>query len=219
MNEQERFMLLVISRLVGYPEDNLMEGKNDLFQSLAEELEQEDIKLRLLAALEPLYQMPLQELRESYVSAFDWVEGTGLYLTAHELGDSRDRGAALILLQHIISDAGFGLADGELADYIPALYELIAVAPENVYLKALKRRLAVATKQIAEHLPPEHPYASIYQFLVSDIFGEPPVEDIRKLEHSRETTDLADMPYPILYGRDGTTRADVPAGQMRLCNE
>ncbi|MEJ1715085.1 hypothetical protein SMA37_26085, partial [Escherichia coli] len=91
--------------------------KDDLLQTIHDEIQQEDVKDRLLEALEPLYTLSLQALREAYVTTFDWTESTGLYLTAHELGDSRDRGAALILLQHIIADAGFELTDGELADY------------------------------------------------------------------------------------------------------
>ncbi|OPA73332.1 nitrate reductase molybdenum cofactor assembly chaperone [Paenibacillus selenitireducens] len=218
MNEQQRKILAVASRVVGYPEDTFSSERQILLQAIHEEVEQEELKHKLVQALEPLYALSLQELQEQYVQTFDWKEKTGLYLTAHELGDSRDRGAALILLQHIIADAGYEPAAGELADYIPALYELIAVAPDNVHLKALQRRLAVATNRIAGLLSEEHPYAPIFHMVLDDVLGKPSAEDIQKLDQSREQTDLEDMPYPILYGMDGMAKTDnAPLPHMKMC--
>lgn len=54
----------------------------------------------ILERIAPLFKMPLLELQEHYVETFDYKDKTGLYLTAHELGDSRKRGAALIKLQN-----------------------------------------------------------------------------------------------------------------------
>lgn len=82
--------------------------------------------------------VPPEELREIYVWTFDWKEKTRLYLTAHELGDSRERRAALILLQHIVRDAGFMMPSGELCDFIPLLYELLAVRSDHVHVRALE---------------------------------------------------------------------------------
>lgn len=220
MSEEQRLILAIVSRVVGYPEDTFFDEKDALLQMIREEIQQEDVRERLLDALEPLYTLSLQALREAYVTTFDWTESTGLYLTAHELGDSRDRGAALILLQHIIADAGFELADGELADYMPALYELIAVAPDNVHLKAIQLRLSVASHRIAKNLPQDHPYAPTYKLIVSDVLGVPTAEDIQKLEQSREHTDIEDMPYPILYGMDGMAKTDNPNNpmfNMKMC--
>lgn len=217
MNEEQRLTLAVVSRVAGYPDRTFHEEMSEMILTIQEEPVREETGRRLVVALEELYSIPLRELQEIYVTTFDLKEDTGLYLTAHELGDSRDRGASLILLQHIISDAGYELKDGELADYMPALYELVAVAPENVHVKALQRRLAVATKRIADHFPLKHPFKPFFRILVSDVFGEPSLEDIQRLEHKREKADLKDMPYPILYGMDGMARTDTNLSGINMC--
>ncbi|MNH86755.1 Nitrate reductase molybdenum cofactor assembly chaperone NarJ [compost metagenome] len=217
MNEDQRFILAVVSRVISYPEDSFPEELRELIQAVTEESEESGESLQLLDALNKLQDQPLRELREIYATTFDWTEATGLYLTAHELGDSRDRGPALILLQHIILDAGYELEGGELADYLPALYELVAAAPDNVHLKALRRRLAVTTKRIARLMPTENIYAPFFELLVSEVFGEPSAEDIQKLELAREQADLDDMPYPILYGMDGMAASDRPLMDMKMC--
>ncbi|MNC43814.1 Nitrate reductase-like protein NarX [compost metagenome] len=177
----------------------------------------DDQKQRLSWIISQLCGSTVTELQELYVTTFDMKEDTGLYLTAMELGDSRDRGAALILLKNIVEDAGFTPAYGELADYIPALYELLAVSDDNVHLRALERRLSVATKKIADFLPPEHPYKSCFSILISDVFGEPTAEDIEKLSHTREAADIEDLPFPILYGMDGMARGNTSMPSMNFC--
>jgi len=218
MNDKERFLLAVVSRVISYPEDSFQEDLDELIHTVMEEEIKNPVNEKLLAALQTVQDKSLRELRELYVNTFDLADATSLYLTAHELGDSRGRGAALILLQHIISDAGFDVASGELADYLPALYELVAVAPDNVHLKALRRRLAVTTNRIASRLEPtDNIYAPLFELLVDEVFGKPSAEDIQKLELSREEADLDDMPYPVLYGMDGMAATDQSLVNMRMC--
>lgn len=97
------------------------------------------------------------------------------YLTAHELGDSRERGAALILLQHI-------------------------------------------TERIRKHLSEDSPYSGLLNFLMTDVFEVPTEEEIRMLESKRESADLDEMPYPILFGMDGTARSDSDLPVYKACN-
>lgn len=120
--EDKQISLIFAARLLGYPEDDFPETARSMLEA-AREAGSPLLTERLQETSRPLLSCPLKELREQYVWAFDWKEKTGLYLTAHELGDSRERGAALILLQQIIKDAGFAAAEGELADYMPLLYE------------------------------------------------------------------------------------------------
>lgn len=215
--EAKRIGLAVAARLLGYPDDAFPEALKETVEVVTD-VEDSALKHRLEAAIRPLEALPLRELREQYVWTFDWKEKTGLYLTAHELGDSRERGAALILLQHIIGDAGFAAAAGELADYMPLLYELLAMRPDHVHVRALELRLAVATKRVADHLPGDSPYRELFAYLMEDVFGEPSEEDIRRLEAKREQADLDELPYPILYGMDGTARTGTDPGHFKMCN-
>lgn len=199
--EDKQISLIFAARLLGYPEDDFPENARSMLEA-AREAGSPLLTERLQETSRPLLSCPLKELREQYVWAFDWKEKTGLYLTAHELGDSRERGAALILLQQIIKDAGFAPAAGELADYMPLLYELLAVRPDHVHVRALELRLAVATKRICEHLAEDNPYRELLRHLVADVFGEPSEEDVRRLTEKREQADQGELPYPILYGMD-----------------
>ncbi|MDU2240301.1 MAG: nitrate reductase molybdenum cofactor assembly chaperone [Paenibacillus sp.] len=215
--EAKRIGLAVAARLLGYPDDSYPEVLKETVDAVSD-VEDCALKNRLEAAIRPLESLPLRELREQYVWTFDWKEKTGLYLTAHELGDSRERGAALILLQHIIGDAGFAASAGELADYMPLLYELLAIRPDHVHVRALELRLAVATKRVAGHLAEDSPYRELFAYLMEDVFGEPSEEDIRRLEAKREQADLDELPYPILYGMDGTARTGTDPAQFKMCN-
>ncbi|MUG87411.1 nitrate reductase molybdenum cofactor assembly chaperone [Paenibacillus timonensis] len=215
--EAKRIGLVVAAKLLGYPDDVYPEILRETAEAVSE-VEDLTLRSRLETVIRPLQSLPLRELREQYVWTFDWKEKTGLYLTAHELGDSRERGVALILLQHIIGDAGFVAAAGELADYMPLLYELLAMRPDHVHVRALDLRLAVATKRVADHLPEDSPYREVFAYLMEEVFGEPSEEDIRRLEAKREQADLDELPYPILYGMDGTARTGTDPTQFKMCN-
>ncbi|MBW4839299.1 MAG: nitrate reductase molybdenum cofactor assembly chaperone [Paenibacillaceae bacterium] len=215
--EAKRIGLVVAAKLLGYPDDVYPEILRETAEAVSE-VEDFTLRSRLETVIRPLQSLPLRELREQYVWTFDWKEKTGLYLTAHELGDSRERGAALILLQHIIGDAGFVAAAGELADYMPLLYELLAMRPDHVHVRALDLRLAVATKRVADHLPEDSPYREVFAYLMEEVFGEPSEEDIRRLEAKREQADLDELPYPVLYGMDGTARTGTDPTQFKMCN-
>ncbi|MBA9085596.1 nitrate reductase delta subunit [Fontibacillus solani] len=217
MNEEKRFILAAVARLIGYPDHRFPDERDEILLAIPEWPLGDDLRQGLSLALSQLCGNTVMELQELYVTTFDMKEDTGLYLTAMELGDSRDRGAALILLKNIVADAGFTPAYGELADYIPALYELLAVSNDNVHIKALERRLSVATKKIADYLPDGHPYKSCFSILVNDVFDEPTAEDIEKLTHTREAADIEDLPYPVLYGMDGMARGDISMPGMNFC--
>ncbi|MEF2966860.1 nitrate reductase molybdenum cofactor assembly chaperone [Paenibacillus sp. M1] len=198
--EDKRIALAVCARMLGYPEEGFHADKDELFAALRTGIGDSGLRRRTERALEPLYGVLLKDLRETYVWTFDWKEKTGLYLTAHELGDSRERGAALILLQHIVRDAGFRPAEGELSDYIPMLLELLAARPDNVHVQALELRLAAAVKEISDHLPEDSPYKGLFGLLLGDVFPPLSEEQIMKLTSKRETADLDELPYPILFG-------------------
>src|SRR5699024_1918423 len=142
----------------------------------------------------------LEDLRKLYVSTFDLRAKNGLYLTAHELGDSNKRGAALIKMQKIINQAGYDRIDDDLADYIPMLFEFLAVAPDSQDNERLIRRLAVAVQRIMENLPDENPYFNFLQVLMDVVFPRPTKKEIERLEFEREEADLEELPYPIMYG-------------------
>ncbi|MFD1360498.1 nitrate reductase molybdenum cofactor assembly chaperone [Lentibacillus salinarum] len=200
MDSQERTLLIIGSRLLAYPADNFTGELNDINACIDEDVTSSGLRNRLKTIVTTFNIFTLEDLRKLYVSTFDLRAKNGLYLTAHELGDSNKRGAALIKLQKIINQSGYERMDDDLADYIPMLFEFLAVAPESQDNERLKRRLAVAVQRIMNNLPDENPYFNFLQLLMEVVFPQPTKQEIARLEFEREEADLEELPYPIMYG-------------------
>jgi nitrate reductase delta subunit len=199
MDEQSRIVLAIASRVLSYPIDDDGQEQTDMMDAIREDLESERLRQKLSLAIKPLYQIPLPLIKELYVETFDLKEKAGLYLTAHELGDSRKRGMELITLQTMIQNEGFLYRVDELADYIPMLYEFLAVTEESEVTEQLSTRLSLATARIHKFLTADNLYLPIFSVLMEEVFEEPSVENLEKLEQAREKPDLDPMPYPLMY--------------------
>lgn len=199
MSEDQGVLLAVASRVLSYPEDSFAEEQAELYEGIEEGISSISICEELMSAIAPLYELPLTRLREQYVETFDLKENTSLYLTAHELGDSKERGTQLVLLQHIVQDAGFEVTGNQLADYIPMLLELLAVSSMNEHLQEVKSRLAVILRRILKHLPAENIYYNTLLLLTKYVFEEPASEELNRLEQRRVKADLDVLPYPLSH--------------------
>lgn len=192
-------LLVLVARFLGYPDEEFFAEKEDLKGFVKKRLSSELMAREFIKRCEPLLGFAQKDLQELYVDTFDYKEKTGLYLTAQELGDSRKRGMALIQLQKLIEESGFERLDNELADYIPMLLELLAVAEETEEVKMLHRRLAYSIHRILNHLPRENPYYGILETLMLYVFKKPSKEEIKLVENAWEEADLGQLPYPMLY--------------------
>ncbi len=196
MNKKQKAILVMASRCLDYPTVELLNMKPD-FQEIIENVFEGDNEIK--EAFLPLFRFTIREIQELYVETFDLKSKINLYLTAHELGDSNRRGAALVKLQKMINQAGFERNSEELVDYIPMLLEFLTVAPKHVELERLKRRLSVVLTYILENLNKNNPYAGIFKMLMKYVFTTPTAEEVKQLELGREEADLEELPYPIMY--------------------
>lgn len=200
MEHQDQTLLAIASRLLAYPDDHFIDEQIAIKDAINENIASAELCKELHSALKVFHRLTPEDLKKLYVATFDLKTRHGLYLTAHELGDSSKRGAAIIKLQNIISDADFERVDDELADYIPMLFEFLAAAPDSEENDRLMRRLAVAIKRIQTSMPPDNPYFNILYILMEYVFPEPTKKEIKRLEFEREDADLEELPYPIMYG-------------------
>ncbi|WP_241536032.1 nitrate reductase molybdenum cofactor assembly chaperone [Indiicoccus explosivorum] len=196
MTGYQDHLLIAASRLLSYPAGD---DERDVLDCLTEMEAPAEIRQQALAAADAIYSIPLKERMELYVATFDLKTECGLYLSAHEFGDSPKRGAALIRLQKIIGESGYERTDGELSDFIPLLFEFTAVAGAHMEKGRLMKRLGAVTQRIADHLSEEHPYRRILMVLMDAVFEAPTEEELKKMEMDREEADLEDLPYPIMY--------------------
>lgn len=199
MEQNKQTLFVIASHFLSYPLEAYADIKEDLLDYVSGQVSSETLQGELEAAFSPFFQMTLQETRELYVATFDLKSKLGLYLTAHELGDSRKRGAALIKLQKMINQAGFERNDGELADYMPMLFEFLAAAPDVKDGERLTRRLAVAVQRMHQFIYKDNPYAAILALLMTYAFETPTKEEVEQLAFDREEADLEELPYPIMY--------------------
>ncbi|MDM5189124.1 nitrate reductase molybdenum cofactor assembly chaperone [Bacillus sp. DX4.1] len=199
MTNEASTILVIMSRVFDYPDKTFYDKYSTTEEYLKNQILTLKVRKEILKRLKPLFTMPFKDLQELYVETFDYQEKTSLYLTAHELGDSRKRGAALIKLQKMICEAGYENVGKELADYIPMLLELLAVAPEGENIIRLKSRLSYAIYRIINNLPSSNPYHKVMEILMMFVFEVPKLEEITLLENQREEADLDPLPYPMIY--------------------
>lgn len=200
MIEEKNVILILASRLLSYPTKEFFEMKPDMDELVDDIFQDEKARQGIKNMYEPFFQYKEGDLQELYVETFDLKTKLGLYLTAHEMGDSNKRGAALIKLQKIINESGFERDTKELSDYIPMLLEFIAVSEGHRELERLFKRVSVVIKYLLDHIHEGNPYREIFAVLMKYVFPVPTSEELQKLEHSREEADLEEMPYPLLYG-------------------
>lgn len=199
MNRQKKIILVVASKLLGYPSADVQKLIRDLDELIEDTIDEKQLKEELKAVYASLARLESIEIQELYVETFDLKSKLGLYLTAHELGDSNKRGAALIKLQKVISQSGFERVGEELVDYIPMLFEFLAVAPKKSEVERLYKRLSVAVSYMLENIDENNPYAKILDILMKYVFLTPTKQELKQLEAGREEADLEELPYPIMY--------------------
>jgi len=199
MTNDASAILVIMSRILDYPNDEFFNERKVIEEFVKAHISSEEIRNEIEARIFPLFKMEQKDLQELYVETFDYKEKTSLYLTAHELGDSRKRGAALIKLQKLICEGGFEYEGKELADYIPMLLELVATAPEEENFIRLSQRLSFAIHRLLNNLSDDNPYYKAIDLLMMFVFEVPGKEELILLENEREEADMEELPYPVMY--------------------
>lgn len=206
--DHRRLLLKAAAYLLGYPSDEFGTTLDEMRLDL--ERMGEGTATQLVAAMATLRLIPPTMLAASYVASFDFSDARSLYLTAHELGDSRRRGQALLDLRALLRASGFELPNGELPDYLPALLEFVACAPPDTDTTTLERRLAVVCDQIHAELAAEDPYRPVLATLCALLPAIEPAEATAAGASSRpasqrqrfplhERADTDELPYPLRY--------------------
>jgi nitrate reductase molybdenum cofactor assembly chaperone NarJ/NarW len=121
--------LKLISLLLQHPDDELLAAREELCAA-ASELPGGGQAEAIRTFAEWWASLPADDLRARYVETFDFDRRSSLYLTYHLFGDRRQRGMALLRLKERYAAEGLELGPDELPDYLPAVLEFAAIAPE-----------------------------------------------------------------------------------------
>lgn len=128
LSHRERSVVFaLVSRLLRYPDRELLDDL-PLLGEAAGGLPA-SVRAPLGGLVAHLAATPLLALQADYVATFDLRRRNCLYLTYFLNGDTRRRGAALWRFRDLYRRYGLVTADGELADFLPVLLELVAETP------------------------------------------------------------------------------------------
>ena len=208
--------LRVLSQLLTYPQEQLVEAAPELADVLAQE---KLVDAYTRAALQPLLtrleQGDLYALQENYVALFDRTRRLSLHLFEHVHGESRDRGQAMVDLAALYEKGGLYVASNELPDYLPLFLEFAATRPW-AEARGLLKDVAHLLVQLEERLVERgSDYAAIFVALrilagelrtvPADYLSQPakaddPVADLEALDKEWEETAVTFGPGDAMDG-------------------
>jgi nitrate reductase delta subunit len=173
--------LLVISRLLEYPDAALWQHHQELREAL---VEGNAVNLQQAAVLNEfitrLCGRDLLDAQESYSILFDRGRATSLLLFEHVHGESRDRGQAMVNLMTQYEQAGMVIDTHELPDHLPLYLEYLSQrSPEEARggLQDVAPILALLNARLKER---ESDYAMLFDVLLGLSESKVSVDSVRK---------------------------------------
>ncbi|MDZ4124708.1 MAG: nitrate reductase molybdenum cofactor assembly chaperone, partial [Hydrogenophaga sp.] len=164
--------LRVLAHLLRYPTNELREHAGELRDALRAEAALPPARLTELdALLVHLSQQPALDVEADYVELFDRGRSTALHLFEHVLGDSRDRGPAMIDLIQTYEKAGLFFGPAELPDHLSVLLEFASTQPAAVAREFLGESAHIVRVIFSALAGRQSPYASVLA-AVLELAGE-----------------------------------------------
>ncbi|MGL5967466.1 MAG: nitrate reductase molybdenum cofactor assembly chaperone [Kluyvera sp.] len=159
--------LVIVSRLLEYPDAVLWEHQDELFDVLAssEKLDKGDAQMLGMFLRELIAQDPL-DAQAAYSELFDRGRATSLLLFEHVHGESRDRGQAMVDLLNQYEQHGLVLDSRELPDHLPLYLEYLAQLPESEAIGGLQDIAPILALLCARLQQRESRYAVLFEQLL-----------------------------------------------------
>ncbi len=160
--------LIVISRLLEYPDAALWQHRQELSDELAgsSTLAQADAQA-LNEFIDALTGQELLDAQASYSELFDRGRATSLLLFEHVHGESRDRGQAMVDLMAQYERHGLHLDSRELPDHLPLYLEYLAQLPADEALGGLQDVAPILALLSARLQQRESRYAVLFDVLLN----------------------------------------------------
>lgn len=173
--------LLVISRLLEYPDAALWQHQQELREALAEggalNLQQ---AAQLNNFISTLCGGDLLDAQASYSELFDRGRATSMLLFEHVHGESRDRGQAMVNLMNQYQQAGMEIDSRELPDHLPLYLEYLSQREESEARGGLQDVAPILALLAARLKQRESDYASLFDVLLGLSQSNVAVESVSK---------------------------------------
>jgi len=160
--------LVVISRLLEYPDAALWQHQQELFDALAsgDNLSKADAQ-QVGIFLRDLTSQDLLDAQATSSELFDRGRATSLLLFEHVHGESRDRGQAMVDLLAQYERHGLQLDSRELPDHLPLYLEYLAQLPAAEAIGGLQDIAPILALLQARLQQRESHYASLFDALLT----------------------------------------------------
>lgn len=180
MTARERHVLLALSTLLRYPDEGFQDDLSVLAQN-------KTLPPDIAAFCAKAAGMRVTSVQEAYLRTFEGSAARSLYLTWHRYGDDPSRGRALAALTELYTDAGFDPLAGELPDYVPAVLEFLAEAPDwacHVLLDGFAPQLRTLAERVAAEDTVYAPLMAVLATHIPEKTGEFPAPPPTRLPES-----------------------------------
>ncbi|WBM68958.1 nitrate reductase molybdenum cofactor assembly chaperone [Buttiauxella sp. WJP83] len=171
--------LLVISRLLEYPDAALWQHQQELRDAL---VEGNALNLQQAAQLNDfitsLCRRDLLDAQASYSELFDRGRATSLLLFEHVHGESRDRGQAMVNLMNQYQQAGMEIGSRELPDHLPLYLEYLSQRDEAEARGGLQDVAPILALLAARLKQRESDYAVLFDVLLGISQSDVAVESV-----------------------------------------
>ncbi|KWZ96996.1 nitrate reductase molybdenum cofactor assembly chaperone [Citrobacter koseri] len=216
--------LVIVSRLLEYPDAALWQHQQELFDALAssENLDKEDAQ-SLAVFLRDLTAQEMLDVQASYSELFDRGRATSLLLFEHVHGESRDRGQAMVDLMAQYEQHGLQLDSRELPDHLPLYLEYLAQLPKNDALGGLQDIAPILALLGARLQQRESRYAVLFDLLLklantvidSDKVAEKIADEVR--DDTPQALDAVWEEEQVkFFAEQGCGESEISAHQRRF---
>ncbi|ELY3466682.1 nitrate reductase molybdenum cofactor assembly chaperone [Cronobacter universalis] len=216
--------LLIISRLLEYPDAALWQHQQELFDALTDT---QHLSLQnahhLGVFIRDLLQEDLLDAQAAYGELFDRGRATSLLLFEHVHGESRDRGQAMVDLLAQYERAGLVLDSRELPDHLPLYLEYLAQLPAQEAIDGLRDIAPILALLGARLKQRESRYAVLFDLLMALSDTQVDTRNVREkiaAEARDDTPQALDAVWEEeqvkFFADQGCGESDIAAHQRRF---
>ena len=212
----------VLSVLLSYPSDDLRSATEELKDVLRAEGIVSGRQLgRLENFIDEFRDRDIYDLQERYTLLFDRTRSLSLHLFEHVLGESRDRGQAMVDLAKHYEQNGFVVTSRELPDYLPLFLEFLSVIPVDQALELLDDPLEIIAVLDERLRKRRSVYRVVFQTLRAISRGKVDAARLAELTAQIETEpddlEALDQEWEEVAVRFGPdSQGDAACGRTRL---
>lgn len=156
----------ILSYLLFYPNEEYLANLPSFLREVGELKIDVEIKENVITFVNKLKEQDGYDAMSTYVSYFDNNPSLSLYLFDHIMGESKERGQALIDLKELYKEYNFEINSSQLPDYLPLFLEFLSAIDEPKAKELCLEAFDVINTLYLRHEKINSIYAGIFKSLI-----------------------------------------------------